>query len=75
MTPRLVFLAVVLLSQAGCVAAIPLAAQLVTGANSTTQLCAMTKLPGQTTSLCDRMASTVTTQMSAKTPAGGTVAR
>jgi hypothetical protein len=55
MTPRLTFAMLALLSQTGCVAAIPLATQLVSGTNSATQLCSMAKLPGQTASLCDRL--------------------
>jgi hypothetical protein len=55
MTPRLAFIAVVLLSQTGCVAAIPLAAQLMSSPNASAQLCSMTKLPGQTSNLCERM--------------------
>jgi hypothetical protein len=63
MTQRLIltFATLALLSQTGCVAAIPLAMQLVSGANSSAQLCSMTKMPGQTTSLCDRIASSFTT--------------
>jgi hypothetical protein len=55
MTPRIAFAILALLSQTGCVAAIPLATQLVSGTNSATQLCSMAKLPGQTASLCDRL--------------------
>jgi hypothetical protein len=55
MTPRLTLAILALLSQTGCVAAIPLAAQLVTGTNSAAQLCSMATLPGQTASLCDRL--------------------
>ena len=57
MKPRMIFASLALLSQTGCVAAIPLAAQLVTSANSTAQLCSMTRMPGQTTTLCDRISS------------------
>ena len=57
MTIRITLAALALLSQTGCVAAIPLAAQLVSGANTSSQLCAMTKIPGQTATLCDRIAS------------------
>jgi hypothetical protein len=64
MTQRLIltFATLALLSQTGCVAAIPLAMQLVSGANSSAQLCSMTKMPGQTTSLCDRISASFTTQ-------------
>lgn len=55
MTQRSMFAILALLSQTGCVAAIPLATQLVSGANSTTQLCSMAKVPGQTASLCDHL--------------------
>ncbi len=48
MTLRLTFAILALLSQTGCVAAIPMAMQLASGANSTAQLCSMAKLPGQT---------------------------
>jgi hypothetical protein len=59
MTQRLMltFATLALLSQTGCVAAIPLAMQLVSSANSSERLCSMTKMPGQTTSLCDRISS------------------
>jgi hypothetical protein len=55
MTPRVTFVILALLSQTGCVAAIPLVTQLVTGTNSVAQLCSLTTLPGQTGSLCDRL--------------------
>ena len=54
MTPRIAFAMLALLSQTGCVAAVPLATQLVSGTNTAAQLCSMAKLPGQTASLCDR---------------------
>lgn len=59
MTQRLIltFATLALLSQTGCVAAIPLAMQLVSSANSSAQLCSMTRMPGQTTNLCDRISS------------------
>ena len=44
-----------LLSLTGCVAAIPLAAQAMSGATSMAQLCAAVRLPGQTSSLCNRI--------------------
>jgi hypothetical protein len=55
MTLRLTFAVLALLSQTGCVAAIPLATQLISGTNSAAQLCSMAKLPGQTQSLCDSL--------------------
>jgi len=77
MSPRFVLIAVALLSQTGCVAAIPMAAQMMANPNSTAQLCAMTKLPGQTASLCDRMTASMTTQTTTqtttKTPAAAAV--
>jgi hypothetical protein len=55
MTPRLALAILALLSQTGCVAAIPMATQLMSGGGSTTQLCSAAKLPGQSSSLCDHM--------------------
>lgn len=55
MTPRLAFAILALLSQTGCVAAIPMATQLMSGGGSPTQLCSSMKLPGQSSSLCDHM--------------------
>jgi hypothetical protein len=55
MTPRLLFIPLLALSLPGCVAAIPMAAQLASNPNSMTQLCSMTKMTGQTSSLCERM--------------------
>ena len=52
---RLILVAPALLSLPGCVAAIPLAAQLISGATSASQLCAATRMPGQQSSLCDRL--------------------
>ncbi len=51
-----------LLSQTGCVAAIPLAAQAMSGATSMAQLCAAVRLPGQTSSLCERIPLAANTQ-------------
>lgn len=62
MSPRLILVALALLSQTGCVAAIPMAMQLASGANSTSQLCSMAKMPGQTTSLCDRFSGALSGQ-------------
>jgi hypothetical protein len=73
MSPRFILIAVALLSQTGCVAAIPMAAQMMSGANSTAQLCSMTKLPGQSNSLCDRMSAAMTTQTTTKAPAAAPV--
>jgi hypothetical protein len=69
MTRNLTLVIVALLSQTGCVAAIPLATQLVAGTNSAAQLCAMATLPGQTASLCDRLPFGVASQ----TPVTATV--
>ena len=44
-----------LMSLTGCVAAIPLAAQALSGGTSFAQLCASAKIPGQSSSLCDRI--------------------
>lgn len=55
MTPRTMLVMLALLGQTGCVAAVPMAAQLVSGSNSAAQLCSLAKLPGQTESLCDRV--------------------
>ena len=52
---RLILVAPALLSLPGCFAAIPLAAQLISGATSASQLCAATRMPGQQSSLCDRL--------------------
>jgi hypothetical protein len=62
MTPRIAFATLALLSQTGCVAAIPLATQLVSGTNSAAQLCSMAKLPGQSASLCDRFSPVAASQ-------------
>lgn len=62
MTPRMILPILALLSQTGCVAAIPLAMQLMSGTNSGSPLCSMAKLPGQTTSLCDRIPSSLASQ-------------
>ncbi|MGA3003756.1 MAG: hypothetical protein ABSE20_18730 [Acetobacteraceae bacterium] len=75
MTPRIAFAVLALLSQTGCVAAIPLATQLVSGTNSTAQLCSMAKMPGQTASLCDRFSFGAASQAplaSSDQPAHGT---
>jgi len=55
MTLRLTLATLALLNLTGCVAALPMATQLISGTDPTAQLCAMTKLPGQTGSLCDHM--------------------
>ncbi len=52
---RMILVAPVLLSLPGCVAAIPLAAQLISGASTASQLCGATRAPGQQSSLCDRL--------------------
>ncbi len=66
---RLVPIALVSLSLTGCVAAIPLVAQLATSANSTAQLCSMAKMPGQSASLCERIGFGTTAQPPEKTAA------
>ena len=55
MFPRLLAAGVALLGLQGCVAAIPLVAQLATGATSVSQLCAAARIPGQSASLCDKL--------------------
>jgi hypothetical protein len=57
MIARITLAAFALLSLTGCVAAIPMAAQLISGANPTSGLCSIAKLPGQSDSLCDRLGS------------------
>ena len=70
MTCFLIFAPLLLLSLTGCVAALPMVAQLVSGPDSASQLCSFTKLPGQTESLCDRMqiGSTAQTPTTPQTP-------
>jgi hypothetical protein len=67
MTPRFAFAMLVLLSQTGCVAALPMATQLMSGGGSSAQLCSMAKLPGQSTSLCDHFATDKQTPADATT--------
>ena len=55
MTPRFLLIPLLALSLPGCVAAIPMAAQLASNPGSMTRLCSMTKTTGQTSSLCERM--------------------
>lgn len=62
-----------LLSLTGCVAAIPLVAQAMSGATSMTQLCAAVRLPGQTSSLCDRIPLAANTQGNTRGTAGSIV--
>lgn len=52
MPSRTIFFACALLSLTGCVAAIPLAPA---GTTTAARLCDMTKLPGETISVCDRL--------------------
>ena len=75
MTLRLVPIALMSLSLTGCVAAIPLVAQLATSATSTAQLCSMAKMPGKSTSLCDRIGFGAKTQPPADAPVVKTAAR
>ena len=74
MKPLMSLAALLLLSQTGCVAAIPLAMQLATSANSAAQLCSMAKVPGQATSLCDQLSLNAMSQPQAK-PVSAPVAR
>ena len=55
MFPRLLIAGAALLGLPGCVAAIPLVAQLATGATSVSQLCGAVRIPGQAASLCDKI--------------------
>jgi hypothetical protein len=80
MTSRLILPILALLSQTGCVAALPMAAQLMASPNASANLCSMAKMPGQTASLCDRLPFAMGTQPvvapTAQTPhtvPGGTV--
>jgi hypothetical protein len=63
---RLTLLALVTLSTSGCVAAIPLAMQLVSSPNAGSQLCSAARIPGQTASLCDRFTSSTPAQPQGK---------
>ena len=67
MLPRSIVLALSLLSLTGCVAAIPLAAQLLSAGDTASRLCAMATLPGQTASLCDRVPMASAAQPPGKT--------
>jgi hypothetical protein len=71
-TPRFTLAILALLSQTGCVAAIPLATQLVTGTNSAAQLCSLATFPGQTASLCDRLSLGMTSQATQQPAQTGT---
>jgi hypothetical protein len=73
MTPRLIMIALASLSLTGCVAALPMVAQLAANPNSMTQLCSLTKMPGQTSSFCDRLPFGSSSQASANVPTGKTV--
>ncbi len=56
MTLRLTLAALALLSQTGCVAAIPMAMQMVSGgAGMSSQLCSMVRMSGPAASLCEHM--------------------
>jgi len=72
MTPRIILASLTALSLTGCVAAVPMVAQLASGATSTAQLCSMAKVPGQSASLCDQMGFGSSTQTPTKTPSGTT---
>jgi hypothetical protein len=73
MSPRIALISLALLSQTGCVAALPMVAQMVTDPHSTERLCSMTKMPGQTVSFCDRLHFAPEAQPLAKAPAGAVV--
>jgi hypothetical protein len=64
MTLRLIIVpaALALLTLPGCVAAVPMAMQLMSSPNATAQLCSMAKVPGQTGSFCDRLPFGTATQ-------------
>jgi hypothetical protein len=62
MNVKLILVVLLSLSTTGCVAAIPLVAQMASAGTSAAQLCSMTKIPGQTTSLCDRILMPTYTQ-------------
>ena len=66
MNLKMIFASTLLLSTTGCVAAIPLIAQVATSGNSVAQLCSMAKVPGQSLSLCDRIQFPSMTQATPK---------
>jgi hypothetical protein len=68
MTPRFTLVALLLLSQTGCVAAIPMIAQLATSPNSSKQLCEFTKMSGHSPSFCDPVPLVQNTQKPEKAP-------
>jgi hypothetical protein len=59
-----------LLTLPGCVAAVPLAMQMMASPNATAQLCSMAKMPGQTGSFCDQLPFGTTAQAPAAAPTG-----
>jgi len=59
-----------LLTLPGCVAAVPMAMQLMSSPNATAQLCSLVKVPGQTGSFCDRLPFGTATQAPATAQAG-----
>ncbi len=63
----LIAAAPLLMSLTGCVAAIPMAAQALSGANTVTQLCSAARLPGQSMSMCERIPLAANTQTQART--------
>jgi len=73
MRARLTLVALILLSQTGCVAAVPMLAQLVAQPDMAKQLCSFAKMPGQTNSFCDRNSPAPVAQAPAKVPNGGRV--
>ncbi len=66
MNLKMIFACALLLSTTGCVAAIPLIAQVAASGNSMAQLCGMAKVPGQSVSLCDRISLGSTTPPAGK---------
>jgi hypothetical protein len=71
---HLILIPLASLSLTGCVAAIPMVAQLATSPDSMGRLCEMTKMPGQTTSFCDRMPFASNAPTPAKAPVSVTTA-
>ena len=63
-----------LLTLPGCVAAVPMAMQLMSSPNATAQLCSLVKVPGQTSSFCDQLPfGNTATPNSVKTNPAGSV--
>ena len=66
MNLKMIFACSLLLSTTGCVAAIPLIAQVASAGTSASQLCGLAKVPGQSVSLCDQFSLGLTTQPAGK---------